>query len=185
MVWLPVIDVRSVAGLEGFCAGQSKVVEPTMVRELDLADDALASAAHQLAHRAYSAEAALIGCNAIPPLHESLPEMRSRPLRWVGFFAEDGSLAAFLAWQALPDGTIEIDRLCVDPAWFRRGLASRLLEEILRLGQATLVSTAERNLPATRLYERWGFLRTGSSRPPGGPVIATFRRAPSCRQGAA
>ncbi|MBS0657619.1 MAG: GNAT family N-acetyltransferase [Verrucomicrobia bacterium] len=144
---------------------------------LDLTDPALAAAVHALGRRAYAAEAQLIGSDAIPPLHESLAEMCARELRWLGTFSADGALAGFLAWQRLPDGDLDLDRLCVDPPCFRQGHATRLLTAVLRDGPAAQVGTAEANLPAIRLYERFGFQRVGMSEPPGGPRLVHFRRA--------
>ena len=52
---------------------------------------------------------------------------------------------------------VDIDRLAVDPAFFRRGLATKLLRELfVRERDATLftVSTGFGNHPAIDLYER-------------------------------
>ncbi|MET9406196.1 GNAT family N-acetyltransferase [Streptomyces sp. NPDC002935] len=104
--------------------------------------------------------------------------MQAQPLRWLGALTNDGRIAAFVAWQ-LPagEGVLEIDRVCVDPAWFRRGLASRLLAHLLTdlvPSGRVLVSTGADNLPAVALYERLGFSRSGTIEPAPGLRVAQF-----------
>ncbi|GLZ37283.1 GNAT family N-acetyltransferase [Actinokineospora sp. NBRC 105648] len=141
------------------------------VIELDLADDVVARAVHVVGRRAYRVEADLIGFDGIPALSESLADMRSRPLRWLGA-VDDATPVAFLAWSGPP---VDVDRLCVDPGWFRRGLGTRLLGELLeRTTGAVTVSTGADNSPAVALYERAGFTRTGTVEPVPGLRVATF-----------
>ncbi|MGH3864275.1 GNAT family N-acetyltransferase [Actinokineospora sp.] len=141
--------------------------------ELDLTDDATAAAVHAVGLRSYRVEADLIGFDGIPPLHESLADMRAQRLRWLGCRA-DGVPVAFIAWAQ--DEVVDIDRLCVDPAWFRRGLATTLLRALLdRTTGDVVVSTGAENTPAVSLYERAGFVRTGAVEPAPGLKIATFR----------
>lgn len=158
------------------------VGEPSLV-ELDLAQDATALAVHRVGRRAYAVEAALIGFDDIPALRESLPELRSRAgrLRWLGARTPEGRLVAFVAWQQLAGeqaGAVDIDRVCVDPDWFRRGLGSRLLRHLLTElapGQDAVVSTGADNLPAVTLYERLGFSAAETVEPVPGLRLARFR----------
>ncbi|WRZ88379.1 GNAT family N-acetyltransferase [Streptomyces sp. NBC_01007] len=149
------------------------------VRELDLAEEATAAAVHRIGRRAYAVEADLIGFDGIPALRESVEEMRARPLRWLGAMTDDGEVAAFVAWQRLVgEDTLDIDRVCVDPVRFRRGLASGLLGHLLTdlvPGGHVLVSTGADNLPAVALYERLGFSREGTVEPAPGLRVAQFR----------
>ncbi|WP_436499319.1 GNAT family N-acetyltransferase [Actinokineospora sp. HUAS TT18] len=138
---------------------------------LDLSDDATAAAVHRVGLRAYRVESELIG-HDIPALHESVAEVRAKPLRWLGCRA-DGVPVAFVAWTDT-DG-VDIDRLCVDPDWFRRGLGSALVTELLARTEGDVtVSTGADNLPAITLYERAGFARTGTVEPVPGLLVATF-----------
>ena len=138
---------------------------------LDLTDDATAVAVHRVGLRAYRVEADLIG-HDIPALHETVADIRVKPLRWLGCRA-DGVPVAFIAWT--DDDGIDIDRLCVDPAWFRRGLAAALVAELLaRTDGDVTVSTGADNTPAVTLYERAGFARTGTIEPVPGLLVATF-----------
>ncbi|KJY16092.1 MULTISPECIES: GNAT family N-acetyltransferase [Streptomyces] len=149
------------------------------IRPLDLSDDATADAVHRIGRAAYSVEAEIIGFDGIPALRESLPEMRAQPLRWVGAVSEGGELAGFLAWEEGPDGAIGIDRLCVAPAFFRRGVASLLLRHALAElfpGRPVHVTTGAANTPAVRLYEALGFERGADFSPAPGLVMASFSR---------
>ncbi|WP_210407834.1 GNAT family N-acetyltransferase [Allokutzneria sp. NRRL B-24872] len=145
------------------------------MRALDLADDRTADAVHRIGLRAYRVEAELIGFDGIPALHETLSEMRAEPLRWLGAVTPSGEPVAFLAWQRTSEGEVDIDRLCVDPDWFRKGLASALVDEVLREDGPVIVSTGAANAPAITLYERKGFVRTGTFSPAPGLDLATFR----------
>ncbi|MFC9817067.1 GNAT family N-acetyltransferase [Streptomyces virginiae] len=154
------------------------------IRPLDLSDDATADAVHRIGRAAYSVEAEIIGFDGIPALRESLPEMRAQALRWVGAASEGGELAGFLAWEEEPDGDIGIDRLCVDPAFFRRGVASLLLRHALAElfpGRPVRVTTGAANAPAVRLYEALGFTRGADFSPAPGLVMASFSRPPAGR----
>lgn len=141
--------------------------------ELDLTDDTTAIAVHAVGLRSYRVEADLIGFDDIPPLHESLEDMRAQPLRWLGCRA-DGVPVAFITWAQ--DDVVDIDRLCVDPSWFRRGLATTLLHALLdRTEGDVIVPTGAENTPAVSLYVRSGFTRTGTVEPAPGLKITTFR----------
>ena len=149
-----------------------------VISELSVLDDAVAATVHGIGRRAYAVEAELIGFDGIPALGESLGEMRLQPLRWLGGTV-DGRIVAFVAWQEL-DGAVDIDRVCVDPPWFRRGFASRLLRHLtaeVAQGRDVLVSTGACNRPAVALYERHGFSRTGTVEPVPGLRVARFRLA--------
>ncbi|WP_330329489.1 GNAT family N-acetyltransferase [Streptomyces sp. NBC_00536] len=156
------------------------------VRPLDLGDDATAAAVHRIGRAAYTVEVELIGFDGIPALRESLAELRVQPLNWLGAVSAAGEVAGFLAWKAqdAPQaedgrGAVSIDRLCVDPAWFRRGIGSLLLRHLLREvdpGRAVEVTTGAANAPAVTLYERLGFVRGADFSPVPGLVMASFTR---------
>ncbi|WP_329103947.1 GNAT family N-acetyltransferase [Streptomyces sp. NBC_01439] len=149
------------------------------IRTLDLTDDAIAAAVHRIGRAAYAVEAELIGFDGIPALGEGLARMRALPLNWVGAVAEDGEPAGFLAWEETPEG-ISIDRLCVAPSWFRRGVASLLLRHALTElfpGRLVEVTTGAANAPAVALYERLGFTRGRDFSPVPGLIMASFGRA--------
>lgn len=130
------------------------------VREFVPADDeTLVRSLLQLQRAAYAVEAALIGDDRIPPLHEDLEDLRRVPLRWLGAFATDAQLVGALAWSE-ETGEVDLHRLVVDPATVRRGVGSALVHAGLRHagGRRTFVATGRANIPARSLYERVGFI---------------------------
>lgn len=124
-----------------------------MIERLDLSDDATAEAVFALQRRSYRVEAHRIGYERIPPLVETLEDLRRCGEQFLGW-RESGALAAAISFKREGD-LVDIHRLVVDPAWFRRGLARRLVRAVLALPGASrvIVSTGEANLPARRLYE--------------------------------
>ena len=76
---------------------------------------------------------------------------------------------------------VTICRMMVHPNFFRRGIASSLLQHILmeqELNGATrfIVSTGTENLPAIRLYESFGFIVRRVFTVPPGISLTTFER---------
>jgi GNAT superfamily N-acetyltransferase len=152
--------------------------------ELDPGADAgVAAELLALQRSAYAVEAALIGDDRIPPLHESLPELRAAALSWLGAVSGERLVGA-VAVRAEDDG-LDVDRLVVAPDAHRRGVGSALVAAVLgrAAGRPTTVATGRDNLPARRLYERLGFASTGDEQVlpglwvsryvhPGGPATA-------------
>jgi len=110
---------------------------------------------------AYAVEAALIGDDRIPPLHEELVDLRRAPLRWLSAVIDDRVVGA-VAWQETADA-VDIDRLMVAPDAYRQGVGSALVREVVRRAgtRHTTVSTGRDNTPARSLYERLGFSPVG------------------------
>ena len=144
------------------CQGAAVPVAPVRTAEVDPAADAgLAAELRALQRAAYAVEAALIGDDRIPPLHEELAQLTAAPLRWLGAFLGDRLVGA-VAWTA--DGErVDVDRLVVDPARHRSGVGAALVRAVLDRaeGRPVTVSTGRDNTPARRLYERAGFVVTG------------------------
>ena len=77
------------------------------------------------------------------------------------------------------DGVVDVCRLVVHPAAFRRGVATALLDELdgHHPGAAGWsVSTASANRPARALYERRGFGSQRQSETPDGVRIVHYAR---------
>ena len=131
----------------------------------------------EIQRAAYAIEATIIGDDVIPPLHETLAELQAAPLTFLGASC-DHVLAGVLGYRRDRD-TVDIDRLAVDPAFFRRGLATKLLRELfVRERDATrfTASTGFGNQPAIDLYERFEFHRVGVAEPLPGVRIVLLER---------
>jgi ribosomal protein S18 acetylase RimI-like enzyme len=132
-------------------------------RRLDLSDPDTLASLWNLQRAAYAVEAELIGFDGIPPLHESLQELRDCGESFLGLDDEKG-LAGAVSFIPLPHDTLEICRLVVHPRAHRRGIARALLEELDRLEPAhhVTVSTGTANHPALSLYRQRGFTPVGT-----------------------
>jgi ribosomal protein S18 acetylase RimI-like enzyme len=138
----------------------------------------VAARLHAIQIAAYAVEAALIDNEAIPPLHESVDDLRRRPFDWLA--ALDGEqIIGAIALQPRAD-VVDIHRLIVDPAAFRRGAGSALIQAVLDQAGArpVFVATGAANAPARRLYERLGFTLTREREAAPGLLIAEFRFTP-------
>ncbi|MFD8634793.1 GNAT family N-acetyltransferase [Streptomyces sp. NPDC059533] len=150
-----------------------------LIRLPALDDDAVAEAVYRIGRAAYAVGAEIIGFDGIPALRESLTQIRAQEPSWVGAVFEGGEIAGFLAWAEEADGGVCVARLCVDPGWFRRGVASLLLSHALGgllPGRPAKVTTGAANAPAAGLYERLGFVRGEDFSPAPGLRIASFTR---------
>jgi ribosomal protein S18 acetylase RimI-like enzyme len=147
------------------------------VRIVVSSDRAVAQRVLEIQRAAYAVEAGIVGYDAIPPLHERLDELQSRDLIFLGVSC-DRALGGVLAYRRDGD-TVDIDRLAVDPAFFRRGLARRLMRELFvreRDASRFTVSTGLGNQPAISLYESYGFHVVGADEPMPGVRIVLLER---------
>jgi len=112
---------------------------------------------------AYAAEAERMGVDGLPPLHETLEELlEAEHQRWLGRF-EGPTLVGGLAWEEDGAAGIDLLRLVVAPAAWRRGHATALLDAFDELvgARPVSVSTSSANAPALTLYARRGFRVVG------------------------
>lgn len=149
-------------------------MELSDVEPLDLTDPATAAQTWRAQVAAYEGEADLIGFHGIPPLHESLEEMMSQELHWIGSRDDSGTVVAALGFTE-DRGCIDIDRLFVAPGSIRKGRARALVAALATDRQVT-VSAACANQPAIRLYESLGFVRGREEEIVAGLTIVHFKR---------
>jgi SAM-dependent methyltransferase/GNAT superfamily N-acetyltransferase len=144
-----------------------------MIERLDLRDRATAERVLEIQRAAYAREAALVGFDSIPPLHESLDQLQAQPLEWLGA-TERGVLVGAMAITG-EGRACDIDRLVVDPGWHRRGIGRQLVAAVTHHVVVT-VSTGRDNTPAVRLYESLGFRRVGETEVAPGFWTVQFER---------
>jgi ribosomal protein S18 acetylase RimI-like enzyme len=144
---------------------------------LDVADPSVASRLLDLQRKAYRVEADLIGSDEIPPLRESLAELQSCGETFLGAFV-DGALAGAISWK-LDGETIDLHRLVVQPARFRRGIGVALVRAALASEPSVrraIVQTGADNEPAAALYLQEGFARIDEIEPVPGLRVTRFTK---------
>jgi ribosomal protein S18 acetylase RimI-like enzyme len=106
----------------------------------------------------YQVESALIDYPALPPLLENIVDIQTSGEQFLGCWSND-QLVGVLSFERIAD-VVDICRLVVAPEAARRGVGSQLLMAVEAREvdcRRIVVSTAERNIPAIKLYERNGY----------------------------
>ncbi len=127
-----------------------------MIKQINHANKQVAQAIQSIQRPAYRMEAELMGFDGIPQLAETVEEIQQSDETFIGF--QDEFLKGFLSFKK-EEKVVDIYRLVVDPLYFRRGIARRLLEHLLEQNDSVevTVSTGTANMPARRLYQSFGF----------------------------
>lgn len=127
----------------------------------------------------YAVEAALIGSDAIPALHETARALAAAALTWYGV-RDDAGLVGAVALDVVP-GAVDLERLVVAPRAFRRGVGSALVRHVVALAgdRAVVVSTGRDNAPARALYVRLGFAAIGEEEVLPGLWVTRYARDPA------
>ncbi|TKC16278.1 GNAT family N-acetyltransferase [Robertmurraya kyonggiensis] len=131
----------------------------------------------RLQRQAYKVEAAYIGTYDIPPLKETLEELLNSRETFIGYFVDD-TLAGILSYK-FKKGVIDIHRVMVHPAFFRRGIAGSLIQYIedkMVSAEFAIVSTGAKNIPAIKLYEKLGFEELDQSVVGDGLVLTNLKK---------
>ncbi|MBZ6489136.1 GNAT family N-acetyltransferase [Priestia aryabhattai] len=125
---------------------------------------------------AYQEEARLIGFSDIPQLTESKEDIMKSKEVFIGETIE-GKLAGVLSFEK-ENERLTICRLVVRPLYFRKGIGSRLLTHVFQRYSKCeyIVSTAERNTPAIKLYEAHRFSIIKRTAAADNLVLVTMKR---------
>ena len=142
-----------------------------------------------LQRESYAVEAALIGSDAIPPLHDTPATLVAAGLTWYGIRngGDDGGGALLGAVAVAEEAdAVDLDRLVVSPRAFRRGVGTALVRHVLALAgdRRVDVSTGRDNAPARALYARLGFVRTGEQEVLPGLWVTRYARGAGAGPGA-
>lgn len=131
-----------------------------MIIALNHQDKQTAEKIQQIQQAAYRVEAELMGFFGIPQLRETICEIQNSTELFIGYNEEQ--LRGVLSYK-VEEGVIDIHRLVVDPAHFRKGIGRELLSEVLKKYRAhdVKVSTGSANHPAISLYKLFGFQEIG------------------------
>ena len=129
-----------------------------MITKLDNSNEDVANQIFTVFQNSYKIEAQLIGTIDFPPLLRSVKDIENSKTEFYGFI-ENECLDAIV--EIVIEGQqLGIDSLTVDPNYFRKGIASKLISyvlEIISFSEA-IVETAVVNLPPINLYKKYGFI---------------------------
>jgi ribosomal protein S18 acetylase RimI-like enzyme len=151
-------------------------VSVAQVAALDLDDDPTAAALVALQRAAYRVEADVLGLDDLPPLRETVAQLRASRETFLGAFEADALVGAVSFKRR--GGSIDIHRLVVRPDRFRHGIGTALLDALdaIEAPARTFVAAAALNTAAVRLYERCGFRPVTERTVAGGVRILELER---------
>ena len=129
-----------------------------MITKLENSNDTIANKIHAVFQRSYKVEAQLINVIDFPPLSRSTKNIANSKTEFYGFI-DNNSLAAIIEIEIV-EKQLDIHSLTVDPKYFRKGIADKLINYVLNKFDINIaiVETAVVNKPAINLYEKHGFL---------------------------
>jgi ribosomal protein S18 acetylase RimI-like enzyme len=129
-----------------------------MIEKLKNSDLLIAKKIQIVFQASYKIEAKLLNATNFPPLQRTLENYIQSKTAFYGY-SKNGELAA-VAEINTDNDFILIRSLVVHPDFFRRGIAGKLIEFIFDTFDSDLfiVETGLANGPATKLYEKYGFV---------------------------
>lgn len=132
-----------------------------MIQKLNHQKTEVAEDIRAIFQASYAVEAEILGAVDFPPLRRTLPEYSKSENDFYGYF-KNGVLAGVVEVDASP-GRTHIQSLVVHPEYFRMGIGSELVKMVLNtyLSPVYTVETGLANKPATDLYLKQGFRKTG------------------------
>ena len=128
-----------------------------MIEKLQNKNIKISNQIHAVFQLSYAVEAKLLNATDFPPLKRPLESYLKSDNLFFGYI-ENTELAGVIEIE-FTDKYIDINSLVVNPKFFRRGIARKLLEFIFSRFDSKLfiVETGVNNKPATELYKKLGF----------------------------
>lgn len=128
-----------------------------MIKKLDNKKHDVAKSIRQVFQVSYAVEAQLLKAKEFPPLKRPLEDFITSESIFYGYF--EGQVLAAVVEVKKDQRIVHIQSLVVDPTYFRRGIASQMLQFLIDEFSCPkwTVETGAANAPAIALYERHGF----------------------------
>jgi len=129
-----------------------------MIKKLEHSNEEIANQIFTVFQNSYKVEAELIGTLDFPPLFRTVSDIKKSKTQFYSFVENECNAA--IIEIALDNQQLEINSLTVDPKFFRKGIASKLLSYVIEEldFKGATVETAVVNLPAIKLYNKHGFI---------------------------
>jgi ribosomal protein S18 acetylase RimI-like enzyme len=130
-----------------------------MIKKLENSNEIIANRIQTVFQNSYNVEAQLIGALDFPHLLRSAKNIVNSTTDFYGF-SENNCLAAIIEIEIkIKNKLLDIHSLTVDPKYFRKGIADKLINYVLKTFEISIVivETAVKNKPAINLYEKHGF----------------------------
>ena len=127
-----------------------------MISSLDHTLELNAKRIWRIFQRSYAIEAKILSVENFTPLERTIQEFLTSDSIFYAFYIENDIFGII---EININTSIHIKSLVVDPDYFRRGIASRLITFLLlKYDNFTFtVETGLKNVPAIQLYKRFGF----------------------------
>lgn len=143
--------------------------------ELDILNTTVQQDILALQRKAYALEEELIGF-PIPRMHDTPEHLLASDEIFIGM-VQDGTLLGMLAFTA-EENALDIQRVAVDPDYFRQGVASDLIQFLFDAASDSvhfLVTAGAENTPAVQLYGKMGFYTVSTIEPIPGLIMLKMR----------
>jgi ribosomal protein S18 acetylase RimI-like enzyme len=129
-----------------------------LITQLEHKNKRIATQIFTVFQNSYEIEAQLIGVSNFPPLQRTVNDIAASDTRFYGFF--DNECLAAIIEITVDDQMLDICSLTVEPRFFRKGIADKLVDYVLSEFEfeKAVVETAVANAPAIKLYKKHGFV---------------------------
>ncbi len=131
-----------------------------MIIKLENSNEEIANRIYTIFQNSYKIEAQLIGVLDFPPLLRSVKDIVNSKTKFYGFNDSESDCLAAVIEIVIEEKRLDIHSLTVDPKYFRKGIADKLISYALEAFDFTdaIVETAVVNQPAINLYSKHGFV---------------------------
>lgn len=129
-----------------------------MIQKINHQNASIAKGIYHVFQDSYAVEAKILKAVDFPPLKRSIDNFINSQTLFFGF-NKDHNLSAVIELD-IKKTVIHIQSLVVDPNYFRQGIAGKLINHVFDNFKAKLytVETGADNVPAIKLYEKFGFV---------------------------
>jgi ribosomal protein S18 acetylase RimI-like enzyme len=129
-----------------------------MIERLHNSELEISNQIHSVFQLSYAVEAKLLDATDFPPLKRPIESYLNSDNMFFGYH-ENTELAGIIEIE-FNNKCTDINSLVVNPKFFRRGIAKKLIEFVFNTFDSNLfvVETGLANGPATKLYKKFGFI---------------------------